>query len=39
VGGDWQWLVQQSGHDVAEGAACAGVDAQWEAERVGFKLG
>jgi hypothetical protein len=31
VGGEWQWLVQQAGRDVAEGAARTADDARREA--------
>jgi hypothetical protein len=31
VGGEWQWLVQQAGRDVAEGAARTAHDARREA--------
>jgi hypothetical protein len=39
VGGEWQWLVRQAGHDVAEGAARDQVDAQRQAEAVALQLG
>jgi hypothetical protein len=39
MGGDWQWLVRQLGHDVAEGAVRAVVDAQREPETAAFGPG
>jgi hypothetical protein len=38
IGGDWQWLVRQSGRDVEEGTARAVEDAQREAEAVALNL-
>jgi len=39
MGSDWQWVVRQSGHYVAEGAARAAVDAQRDAEAAALELG
>jgi hypothetical protein len=39
VGGEWQWLVQQAGRDVAEGAARGCIDAMRAAETVALDLG
>jgi hypothetical protein len=38
IAGEWQWLVQQDGRDVAEGASSSGDDARQEAEAVAVKL-
>jgi hypothetical protein len=34
VGGEWQWLVQREGRDLAEGAARASAAAKQQAEAV-----
>jgi hypothetical protein len=38
AGGEWRWLVQCKGRDVAEGAARAAVDAKRDAEAVALNL-
>jgi hypothetical protein len=38
VGGEWQWLVQREGRDIAEGAARGAMDARRQAEAVALKL-
>jgi hypothetical protein len=38
VGGEWQWLVQREGRDVAEGAARASLAARQQAEAVAHRI-
>lgn len=38
VGGEWQWLVQREGRDVAEGAARASLAARQQAEVVAHRI-
>lgn len=38
VGGEWQWLVQCGGRDVAEGASRASLAARQQAEAVAHRI-
>lgn len=38
IAGEWQWLVQQHGRDVAEGAATIADEAKRQAEEAALKF-
>jgi hypothetical protein len=39
VDGEWQWLVQHAGQDLAEGAARASLEARRQAEATAVMIG